>query len=346
MAGRLHNRTQGPILTSSSQSIKGEIVTTAQAPLGSGFGMRSSAADVMAGIDLTGRTAIVTGGYSGIGVATTRALAAAGAQVTVPARTPDKARTALSGVANVDLDALDLMNPASIDAFASHWLGRIKKLDLLVCNAAVMACPLDRDSRGYESQFSTNHLGHFQLICRLWPALVAAQGARVVIVSSLGHRITPVNFADPNFEQREYHKWKAYGQAKTANSLCALGVDQRGKAAGIRAFAVHPGGIMTDLQRSLSREEQVAMGWMTEDGVLSPVFKSVEQGAATTVWAATSPRLAGMGGVYCEDCDIAAKVPAEDTGMSGVRPWAIDPAASEQLWSLSERLTGAQIAPA
>jgi NAD(P)-dependent dehydrogenase (short-subunit alcohol dehydrogenase family) len=216
-------------------------------------------------------------------------------------------------------------------------------LHVLVCNAAIMASPLERDSRGYESQFATNHLGHFQLICRLWPALVAAGGARVIMLSSLGHRITPVNFDDPNFERREYHKWKAYGQAKTANSLCALGVDQRGRDAGIRAFAVHPGGIMTDLQRSLSREEQVAMGWMTEDGVLSPVFKTVEQGAATTVWAATSPQLAGKGGLYCEDCDVAALVPATDTGMAGVRPWAVDPAAADQLWSLSERLTGAQL---
>jgi len=318
-------------------------VTTAQAPLGSGFGMRSTAAQVIAGIDLAGRNVIVTGGYSGIGVATTHALAAAGAQVTVPARTPGKARAALAGVAHVELAALDLMDPASIDAFAREWLGRNQPLHVLVCNAAIMASPLERDSRGYESQFATNHLGHFQLICRLWPALVAAGGARVIMLSSLGHRITPVNFDDPNFERREYHKWKAYGQAKTANSLCALGVDQRGRDAGIRAFAVHPGGIMTDLQRSLSREEQVAMGWMTDDGVLSPVFKTVEQGAATTVWAATSPQLAGRGGLYCEDCDVATLVPATDTGMAGVRPWAVDPAAADQLWTLSERLTGVQL---
>jgi NAD(P)-dependent dehydrogenase (short-subunit alcohol dehydrogenase family) len=318
-------------------------VTTAQTPLGSGFGMRSTAAQVIAGIDLTGRNVIVTGGYSGIGVATTRALAAAGAHVSVPARTLDKARAALAGVAHVELGALDLMDPASIDAFARDWLGRNQPLHMLVCNAAIMASPLERDSRGYESQFATNHLGHFQLICRLWPALLAAGGARVIMLSSLGHRITPVNFDDPNFERREYHKWKAYGQAKTANSLCALGVDQRGRDAGIRAFAVHPGGIMTDLQRSLSREEQVAMGWMNDDGVLSPVFKTVEQGAATTVWAATSPQLAGRGGLYCEDCDVAALVPAADTGMAGVRPWAVDPAAADQLWSLSERLTGVQL---
>jgi NAD(P)-dependent dehydrogenase (short-subunit alcohol dehydrogenase family) len=317
---------------------------TTQAPLPSGFGVRSTATDVLAGIDLAGRNVIVTGGYSGIGVETTRALAGAGAHVTVPARTPDKARAALAGLANVDLAALDLMVPESIDAFASSWLAQHGALHLLICNAAIMASPLARDSRGYESQFATNHLGHFQLLCRLWPALVAAHGARVVLLSSLGHRITPVNFGDPNFERREYHKWKAYGQAKTANSLCAVGADERGRAYDIRAFAVHPGGIMTDLQRSLPLEEQVAMGWVTADGVVNPAFKSIEQGAATTVWAATSPQLAGLGGLYCEDCDVARAVPEDDKGAAGVRPWAVDPAAAERLWALSERLTGARLA--
>ena len=317
---------------------------TTQAPLPSGFGMRSTATDVLAGIDLSGRNVIVTGGYSGIGVETTRALAAAGAHVTVPARTPQKARTTLAGLANVELAELDLMDPVSIDAFASGWLAHHGELHILICNAAIMASPLARDSRGYESQFATNHLGHFQLLCRLWPALVAAHGARVVMLSSLGHRITPMNFEDPNFVGREYHKWIAYGQAKTANSLCALGVDERGRAHGIRAFAVHPGGIMTDLQRSLPIEEQVAMGWVTADGVVNPIFKTVEQGAATTVWAATSPQLAGLGGLYCEDCDVARDVPPEDKGAAGVRPWAVDHDAAEQLWTLSEQLTGARLA--
>ena len=317
---------------------------TQQAPLPSGFGMRSTATDVLAGVDLAGRNVIVTGGYSGIGVETTRALAAAGAHVTVPARTPDKARAALAGLANVELAALDLMDPASIDAFARNWLAHHGALHILICNAAIMAAPLVRDSRGYESQFATNHLGHFQLLCRLWPALAAARGARVVMLSSLGHRITPMNFDDPNFERREYHKWFAYGQAKTANSLCALGVDERGREQGIRAFAVHPGAIMTDLQRSLPVEEQVAMGWITADGVVNPLFKTIEQGAATTVWAATSPQLAGLGGLYCEDCDVARAVPREDKGPAGVRPWAVDHDAAAQLWALSEQLTGVRLA--
>jgi NAD(P)-dependent dehydrogenase (short-subunit alcohol dehydrogenase family) len=317
---------------------------TTQAPLPTGFGMRSTATDVLAGIDLTGRNAIVTGGYSGIGVETTRALAAAGAHVTVPARTPQKARTTLAGMANVELAELDLMDPVSIDAFASDWLARHRELHILICNAAIMASPLARDSRGYESQFATNHLGHFQLLCRLWPALAAAHGARVVMLSSLGHRITAMNFDDPNFERREYHKWFAYGQAKTANSLCALGADERGRAQGIRAFAVHPGAIMTDLQRSLPMEEQVAMGWVTADGVVNPLFKTVEQGAATSVWAATSPQLAGLGGLYCEDCDVARAVAPEDKGPAGVRPWAVDHDAADRLWTLSEQLTGAHLA--
>jgi NAD(P)-dependent dehydrogenase (short-subunit alcohol dehydrogenase family) len=284
-----------PILNSSRQSIKGHrTMITSQAPLGSGFHMRSTTDDVLAGIDLTGRRAIVTGGYSGIGLPTALALARAGAHVTVPARNLHKARDSLGDAANIDLAPLDLMQPAAIDAFANNWLAGNPRLDLLVCNAAIMACPLERDARGYESQFATNHLGHFQLICRLWPALVAAGGARVVMLSSLGHRITPVDFDDPNFERREYNKWQAYGQAKTANSLCAVSVDQLGEAAGIRSFAVHPGGIMTDLQRSLPRDEQVAMGWISADGVLNERFKTVEQGAATTVWAATSPQLHGL----------------------------------------------------
>lgn len=318
-------------------------MATSQAPLGSSFGMRSTATDVLAGISLAGRHVIVTGGYSGIGLPVTRALAAAGARVTVPARTLEKARKALGAHADVEIQALDLMDPASIDAFANSWLRRNDRLDLLVCNAAIMACPLERDARGFESQFATNHLGHFQLICRLWPALVAAHGARVVMLSSLGHRIAAVDFDDPNFERREYDKWRSYGQAKTANSLCAVGVDERGCGAGVRAFAVHPGGIMTDLQRSLSREEQVAMGWMTAEGVLNPRFKTVEQGAATTVWAATSPQLAGLGGMYCEDCDIAVAVRGDDQGFAGVRPWAVDRDAAERLWGLSERLTGVRL---
>lgn len=315
-------------------------MTTAQAPINSGYGMRTDARDAIGGRDLTGKVAIVTGGYSGLGLETTKALAAAGAIVIVPARTPEKAQKALVDIANVEQAALDLADPASIDAFAGGFLSRTKKLDILINNAAIMASPLMRDARGYEAQFATNHLGHFQLTARLWPALKAAGGARVVALSSIGHRISPPDLEDPNFERTEYNKWISYGRAKSANALFAIGLDARGKAHNVRAFAVHPGGIMTDLQRYMPEEEKRAMGWIDENGVINERFKTPSQGAATSVWCATNAQLEGKGGVYCEDCDVAVAVPADDKGFSGVRPWATDPALADQLWTLSERMTG------
>jgi NAD(P)-dependent dehydrogenase (short-subunit alcohol dehydrogenase family) len=203
-----------------------------------------------------------------------------------------------------------------------------------------MASPLMRDTRGYEAQFATNHLGHFQLTARLWPALKAANGARVVSLSSIGHRISPPDLEDPNFERTEYNKWLSYGRAKSANALFAIGLDKRGEPHNVRAFAVHPGGIMTDLQRYMPEEEKRAMGWIDADGNVDPRFKTPSQGAATSVWCATNAQLDGQGGVYCEDCDIARQVPADDKGFSGVRPWAIDTALADKLWTLSERMTG------
>jgi NAD(P)-dependent dehydrogenase (short-subunit alcohol dehydrogenase family) len=313
---------------------------TTQQPISSGYGMRTEARDAMGGRDLSGKVAIVTGGYSGLGLETTKALAAAGATVIVPARTPEKAQKALVNIANVEQAALDLADPKSIDAFAGGFLSRTKQLDILINNAAIMASPLMRDARGYEAQFATNHLGHFQLTARLWPALKAANSARVVSLSSIGHRISPPDLEDPNFERTEYNKWLAYGRAKSANALFAIGLDQRGAPHNVRAFAVHPGGIMTDLQRYMPEEEKRAMGWIDADGNVDPRFKTPSQGAATSVWCATNAQLDGQGGVYCEDCDIAAAVPADDKGFSGVRPWAIDAALADKLWTLSERMTG------
>jgi NAD(P)-dependent dehydrogenase (short-subunit alcohol dehydrogenase family) len=313
---------------------------TQQAPIPSGFGMRSSARDVLSGVDLSSKIAIVTGGYSGLGLETTKALAAAGAAVTVPARSLEKAHAALDGVDGVAIESLDLAVPDAISAFAEDWRARNPALHILINNAAIMANPLTRDARGYESQFATNHLGHFALTALLWPALKAADGARVVSLSSIGHRISPVVFDDWNFTSRTYDKWAAYGQAKTANSLFAIGLDARAQGHGVRAFAVHPGGIMTDLQRHLPRDEQIAMGWIDEDGRINEQFKTPEQGAATSVWCATSPQLTGRGGVYCEDCDIAATVQPGDKAWVGVRPHAIDPASADRLWGLSEALTG------
>jgi NAD(P)-dependent dehydrogenase (short-subunit alcohol dehydrogenase family) len=324
-----------------------------QSPLNSGFSAASTAQDVIRGIDLSGKTAIVTGGYSGIGTETTRVLVDAGARVIVPARDLAKARHTLANMA-VEVVPMDLFDPASIDAFADGFLASGAPLHLLINSAGVMACPLTRDPRGYEAQFATNHLGHFQLVARLWPALVRADGARVVALSSLGHRFAPVDFDDPHFERREYDRWVAYGQSKTANALFAVALDQRGKQHGIRAFSVHPGRIVTDLARYMSIEELQQVGGVDEQGRpivdLARGMKSVMQGAATSVWAGTSALLDGLGGVYCEDCDIAALSPDEDatspgSGItaSGVRQWAIDPEGAETLWALSEKMTGVAI---
>ncbi len=210
-----------------------------------------------------------------------------------------------------------------------------------------MATPLMRDDRGYEMQFATNHLGHFQLTARLWEALKKSRNARVVALSSRGHARGEVDFSDPNFDKRPYDKWAAYGQSKSANSLFAVELDKRGQEHGIRAFAVHPGGILTDLLRYMTDEELSAYGISRENGVIKipdatkvpERFKTIEQGAATTVWCAISSQLNGKGGVYCEDCDIAPMVPADSKLLSGVRPWAVDKAAAESLWILSEKLT-------
>lgn len=322
-------------------------MTIAQHPLHSGFGAASTAADVIAGLDLSGKVAMVTGGYSGIGLETTRALRAAGARVILPARDLDKATAALQGLEGVEIDVMDLSDPASIDAFAARFLATGQPLHILVNNAGVMACPLARDARGFESQFATNHLGHFQLVNRLWPALRQAQGARVVSVSSWGHRRSPMVFDDPHFERRDYDRWSAYGQSKTANILFAVALDQRGKSEGVRGFSVHPGSIVsTDLKRYLTTEELRALGVIDERGrpILDPArnLKTAEQGAATSVWCATSPQLESRGGVYCENGDIAPLLSgqAEVSSISrGVMPYAVDSDAAERLWQLSERLT-------
>lgn len=319
-------------------------MTTPQAPLASPFGLRSTAAEVVSGIDLAGKTAVVTGGYSGIGIETVRALAGAGARVIVAARRPDTAAGDLAGIAGVTILKLDLSDPASIDAFAQELAGETDAVDILINNAAIMANPLARDARGYESQFATNHLGHFQMTARLWP-LLSARGARVVVLSSVGHQRDGLMLDDINFDRREYEKWTAYGQAKSANALFALELDKRGAASGVRAFSVHPGGIVTPLQRYLSREEQIAMGWIDEQGNVSERFKSVEQGAATSVWAAVSPLLDGHGGEYLEDCNIAALAGPDTPRWTGAMPHIRDEALAAALWAKSEAMTGVEFRP-
>jgi len=318
--------------------------TTSQHPIGSGFGPGTTAAEAIRGIDLSAKTAIVTGGYSGIGLETTRSLHSAGATVVVPARDLSKARNALASMPSVIVEKVDLMDPISIDAFATGFVGSGRPVHILVNNAGIMANPLTRDARGYESQFATNHLGHFQLTAGLWPALRRAKGARVVSLSSVGHRRAKVDFNDPNFESREYDRWAAYGQSKTANALFAVSLDMVGEPHGIRAFSVHPGGVITELIRYMSTEELLAYGVLDEHGrpIIDPArnMKTPEQGAATSVWCATNCRLEGLGGVYCENCDIAIQVPGGSTELRGVRPWAMDRELARELWNLSERLIG------
>jgi NAD(P)-dependent dehydrogenase (short-subunit alcohol dehydrogenase family) len=314
-------------------------MTTAQHKIGSGFGAGTTAAEAVAGIDLTGKLAIVTGGYSGLGLETTRALAGAGAHVVVPARRRASAEEALAGLGNVEVDELDLADLDSVRAFAERFTASGRRIDLLVANAAVMACPETRVGPGWEAQFATNHLGHFALVNRLWPAI--ADGARVVSVSSRGHHYSPIRWDDVHFT-RGYEKWQAYGQAKTANVLFAVRLDELGAGRGVRAFALHPGSILTPLQRHIPLEEKIERGWIDEAGNPVMQFKTPEQGAATTVWAATSPQLAGMGGLYLEDCDVAELAPSDAEGLapSGVRHYAVDREQAERLWTLSAQLTG------
>jgi NAD(P)-dependent dehydrogenase (short-subunit alcohol dehydrogenase family) len=323
-------------------------MTTLQAPIGSRFGPASTAADVIAGIDLTGKRILVTGGYSGIGIETVRAFRSAGATVFVPARDMVKANEALRDIPGVILDKMDLLDPDAIDRYAKHILGDTDTIDILVNNAGVMAPPLTRDARGYESQFAANHLGHFHLTCRLWPALRRARGARVIALSSYGHRRAGIDFHDPNFEMREYDPWIAYGQSKTANALFAVALDSIGRRQGVRAFSVHPGGIVTDLIRHMSQAQIDASEIIDKAGlpIIDPLNnkKTPQQGAATTVWCATSTRLDGMGGVYCADCEIAPLLSSDDsTELVGVRPRATDLVAAGRLWQLSEQLTGTRI---
>lgn len=315
-----------------------------QTPIASPFDHRAQALDVVEGIDLRGRTAIVTGGSSGLGVETARALAAAGAKVVMPVRSRQAGEEAAAdirgstGNAAVEAADLDLADWSSVRAFADRFVGTGAPLHILVCNAGIMATPERRIMGGVESQFGTNHLGHMLLACRLLPAL--RKGGRVVMLSSVGHRRSPIRFDDPNFESAPYDKWLAYGQSKTANSLFAVELNRRLEPQGINAYAVHPGGIMTRLQRDMSKEEIKAFGWVDDQGRVREGFKTPAGGASTAVWCATSPLLAAGGGVYCEDCNIARPVPAGDPGFTGVRPWAIDADAARRLWALSEKMLG------
>jgi NAD(P)-dependent dehydrogenase (short-subunit alcohol dehydrogenase family) len=293
------------------------------------FGAHSTAADVLAGIDLTGKTVIVTGGYSGLGLSTTRALAGAGARVVVPARRVDAARQTLSDLDGVEVNYCDLAELASVRAFADHFVGTHDAVDIVIANAGIMACPETRVGPGWEAQFATNHLGHYALVNLLSPALVSSGRARVVVVASGYNPASRIRWDDVQFT-RDYDKWAAYAQSKHANVLFARYLDLLGRGVGARAFSVSPGYILTPLQRHLATEEMVAAGWIGADGTpTAGLFKTPHQGAATAVWAATSPQLEDRGGCYCVDCTIVE-------GAAGT----VDDEEAARLWRLSAELTG------
>ncbi|MFL6156660.1 MAG: oxidoreductase [Marmoricola sp.] len=313
-----------------------------QTPLGSGFGLHTNAAEVLAGTDLTGRRALVTGGYSGIGIEMVRALVGAGAEVLVPARRPDSAREALRDVERVTVGELDLADQASVAAYAETVLDDGRHLDIVIGSAGVMATPEQYVGPGWELQLATNHLGHYALVNRLWPLLVG--GSRVVSVSSGGHQFGGIRWDDLDFARDGYDKWLAYGQSKTANVLFAVELDRRGAEHGVRSFALHPGAILTPLGRHLRTEDMETLLSYGSDGEpLIPELKSPEEGASTAVWAATSPLLDGLGGLYLEDCDVApvADPAGRVTGQAlGVFAHAKDPEQAERLWAWSAEQTG------
>ena len=307
------------------------------------FGFESTTDDVLEGISLAGKTAVVTGATAGLGIETARSLANAGATVFMLGRDAGKLAAAAAGVreqvpgASIETGIVDLADLDSERTAAADVLARAPQINLLINNAGVMACPLMRTAQGFEMQFGTNHLGHFLLTCLLAPALQAGAPARVVKLSSGGHRAGGLDFEDPNYQHRDYEKWQAYGQSKTANALFAVGLESRLGASGVHAYAVHPGMISTELGRHLDPDDIDKLLNQRPSGQL-PRPKKISQGAATSVWAATAAELEGQGGVYLEDCGVAE--PAQPGSEGGVEPYALDSSGADRLWSLSEQLVG------
>jgi NAD(P)-dependent dehydrogenase (short-subunit alcohol dehydrogenase family) len=315
------------------------------------FGATSTTDDVLDGIDLTGKLAVITGASAGLGEETTRALAAHGAAVVMAVRDVAKGEAAKARIlesvpdATLEVRSLELGNLASVRAFAESFLADHDRLDLLVNNAGVMACPQDTTDDGFDLQLGTNHLGHFLLSTLLAPALVGAAPSRLIALSSDGHRMGDVDLEDPGFEITEYDPWLAYGRSKTANVLFAVGFDARYGEQGVHAYAVHPGAIHTELGRHLTKEStQALLDRITREGgsVGSEggglKFKSIPEGAATTCFAATSPDLEGRGGLYLQDCQVAEVDDGETgPGRGGVRSYAVDRDRSDQLWAWSEQ---------
>ncbi|MDR6966880.1 NAD(P)-dependent dehydrogenase (short-subunit alcohol dehydrogenase family) [Flavobacterium arsenatis] len=316
-----------------------------QQPIGSGFNAKSTTTEVIKGIDLTGKIAIVTGGNTGIGLETVKTLSKAGATVIVPARDIKKAKRNLDGITNVEIEEMDLMHPNSIDAFTEKFLASGRPLHLLINNAGIMWVPLRRDNRGYESQLATNYLALFQLTARLWSALKKADGARVVNVSSGGHQFSDFDFEDPNFLYREYETLQGYGQSKTAVNLFSLELDTKAKIHNVRSYSLCPGAVgETELSREAPIDLLYKLGYTDAEGTILPEvaasLKTIPQGAATTVWAATSPMLNNIGGVYCENTDVAL-LSTDLSLIGGIKPYSLDEANAKRLWKLSEEMTRA-----
>ena len=310
------------------------------------FNHATTADEVLEGIDLTGKTALITGASSGLGAETARALASKGAKVIITARKAEKAAEVAAsirasyGADKVDVEELELGSQSNIRAFADRILKSYDKLDILINNAGIMACPYAETADGIESQFGTNHIGHFLMTCLIAPTLIKGAPSRIVSLSSRGHTISPVVFEDIQFKNREYEKWSAYGQSKTANALFAVELDRRLKGKGVRAFSVHPGAIQTGLSRHMGDAELEAMNQRMKEGPMAHHMKSVPAGAATSVYAATAPELEGKGGDYLEDCNIAEVRESMKDQADGVLPHAVDPEAARKLWDVSEEIVG------
>lgn len=311
----------------------------------SNFHAGSTGQEVLAGLSLAGRVAIVTGAYSGLGLETTRALMAKGVTVVAPARSVAKARRNLAGiVGNIQIIDMDLSDLASVSNFAEWVKNQFQRIDFLINNAGVMACPLNRVGPSWEAQLAINHLGHFALTQALMPLLQRSPGVRVISLSSTAHKLSAIRWDDMHFASSDYDKWVAYGQAKTANALFANALSRRLRDSGGLSFAVHPGAIFTPLQRHLPQAEQIVLGWLDENGQPSEMaknrFKTPAQGCSTTLWAATTSLLDKLPGVYCEDCNIAlpTDVNSPMARYAGVDAHACDDAAAERLWSISEQL--------
>jgi NAD(P)-dependent dehydrogenase (short-subunit alcohol dehydrogenase family) len=321
------------------------------------FGAETTTDEVLQGVDLSGQRALVTGASSGLGEETARALASKGAAVTMAVRDLAKGEAAAARIrastgGDLEVARLDLSVPGSVRAFAGGWLDRHRELNLLINNAGIMACPLMRTAEGWEMQFATNHLGHFLLTNLLMPALKAGAPARIVNLSSAGHKFGDVDFDDPHFDRRPYEKWVAYGQSKTANVLFSVELSKRLAPHGITANAVHPGGIQTELGRHLTEEDREVLMARVAETPGGFTFKPVEAGAATSVWAATAAELEGRGGLYLEDCHVAEEQPAPAAGEAGnptlaggYLGYARDPSSAARLWSLSEELLGESFSP-